>query len=200
MRSNEPNVLPIGPGERYDVVVDFSAVPKGSRVVVTNSANSPYPNAAGPDAGLNDRLMAFDVKVPLSATPKATVALGTDLRRDAVANPDLGPVNVPSGTPVRRIMLFEGTDALGRLQTMIGPIDKDPVSGQQGTLTFKDPITEQPALGDTEVWEFYNTTVDAHPIHMHLVDFRVINREGFTAALARQDQHRWLAWRHRDQP
>jgi spore coat protein A len=182
VRPGEANVLPIGPGERYDVVVDFSAVLPGSRVVVTNSANSPYPNAAPPDAGLNDRLMAFDVVTPLNdAVPDATVAAGSDLR---TANPDLGPLTVPAGTPVRRIMLFEGVDALGRLQTMLGPIDKDPVSGLQGTQTFKDPITEHPALGSTEVWEFYNTTVDAHPIHMHLVDFRVINREGFTAALA----------------
>jgi spore coat protein A len=159
-------------------------VPAGSRVLVTNSANSPYPNALPPDVGFNDRLMAFDVVTPLSpAVPNATVVSGTDLRTDAVNNPDLGPVVVPPGTPVRRIMLFEGTDAFGRLQTMIGPVDPDPVTGQQGTLTFKDPITERPALGSTEVWEFYNTTVDAHPIHMHLVDFRVVDREGFTAAL-----------------
>ncbi len=38
-------------------------------------------------------------------------------------------------------------------------------------------------LGTTEVWEFYNTTVDAHPMHMHLVDFRVIDRQNFTGLL-----------------
>jgi spore coat protein A len=31
------------------------------------------------------------------------------------------------------------------------------------------------------VWEFWNTTVDAHPIHMHLVKFRVLNRQVFSA-------------------
>ncbi len=185
VRSGEANVLPIGPGERYDVVVDFTGIPAGSRVVVTNSANSPYPNALPPDAGLNDRIMAFDVNVNISATPNATVAARTDLRRDPTNNPDLGLVEVPAGTPVRKIMLFEGVDALGRLQTMMGPAD------ERGTQTFKDPVTEtvvrtlQPdgTVSATEVWEFYNTTVDAHPIHMHLVDFRVINREGFAAAL-----------------
>jgi spore coat protein A len=38
-------------------------------------------------------------------------------------------------------------------------------------------------VGTTEVWEFYNTTVDAHPMHMHLVDFRILDRQTFTGTL-----------------
>ncbi len=41
---------------------------------------------------------------------------------------------------------------------------------------WDDPITENPALGATEVWEIYNFTVDAHPIHIHLVQFEVVGR------------------------
>jgi spore coat protein A len=176
-----PGVFAIGPGERYDLIVDFSAVPPGSRVYVTNTARSPYPDAAPPENKLTDRVMAFDMTLPLDpAVPNASVAIGTDLR---TVNPDLGPVTIPTGTQTRRILLFEGTDALGRLQTMLGPVDLDTATGQQGTLTFKDPITERPALGTTEIWEFYNTTVDAHPMHMHLVDFRVLDRQTFTGVL-----------------
>jgi spore coat protein A len=176
-----PGVFAIGPGERYDLIVDFTAVPLGSRVVITNTARSPYPDAALPQNALTDRLMAFDVVTPLNAAvPNATVAIGTDLR---TLNPDLGPVTIPPGTPVRKILLFEGTDALGRLQTMLGPVDLDTATGQQGTLTFKDPITERPGVGTTEIWEFYNTTVDAHPMHMHLVDFRILDRQTFTGVL-----------------
>ena len=54
---------------------------------------------------------------------------------------------------------------------------------QQGTLFYRDPVTENPGVGDTEIWEFYNATVDAHPIHMHLVDFRILNRQDFDAAV-----------------
>jgi len=180
VRPGTPGVLPIGPGERYDVIADFTNVATGSRVVVTNSANSPYPNADPTDAGLNDRLMAFDVTLARNtAIPNATVQIGTDLR------PVSGPLPNPRTrrVPVRKILLFEGTDGLGRLQTMLGPVDPDPVTGQQGTLTFKDPITERPGVGTSEVWEFYNTTVDAHPMHMHLVDFRVLDRQTFTGTL-----------------
>jgi FtsP/CotA-like multicopper oxidase with cupredoxin domain len=41
-----------------------------------------------------------------------------------------------------------------------------------------DPISENPALGDTELWEIYNTTADAHPMHIHEIAFEVVNREG----------------------
>ena len=37
-------------------------------------------------------------------------------------------------------------------------------------------VTENPTVGDTEIWEMYNFTADAHPIHMHLVRFEVIGR------------------------
>ncbi len=49
-------------------------------------------------------------------------------------------------------------------------------------LRWGDPITENPKLNDTEVWEIYNTTADGHPIHLHLVGFEVVNREDLDAA------------------
>jgi FtsP/CotA-like multicopper oxidase with cupredoxin domain len=40
-------------------------------------------------------------------------------------------------------------------------------------------VTEAPIFGDTEDWEIYNFTEDAHPIHLHLVRFQVIGRQMF---------------------
>ncbi len=42
---------------------------------------------------------------------------------------------------------------------------------------WMDPVTENPAVGDTEVWEYYNATADAHPMHIHEVAFQVVNRQ-----------------------
>ena len=42
-----------------------------------------------------------------------------------------------------------------------------------------DDVTENPAVGATEVWEIYNFTADAHPIHVHLVQFQVVNRQAW---------------------
>ncbi len=41
-----------------------------------------------------------------------------------------------------------------------------------------DAVTENPGVGDTEIWELYNTTADAHPMHVHEVTFEVVDREG----------------------
>ena len=42
---------------------------------------------------------------------------------------------------------------------------------------WMDPVTENPAVGATEVWELYNATGDAHPMHVHEVVFEVVNRQ-----------------------
>jgi FtsP/CotA-like multicopper oxidase with cupredoxin domain len=47
---------------------------------------------------------------------------------------------------------------------------------------WREAITELPRLNDTEIWEIFNTTADAHPIHLHLVRFEVVNREDLNAA------------------
>jgi hypothetical protein len=41
------------------------------------------------------------------------------------------------------------------------------------------PITESPELGSTEIWEIANLTPDTHPIHLHLVEFNLLNRQQF---------------------
>jgi FtsP/CotA-like multicopper oxidase with cupredoxin domain len=39
--------------------------------------------------------------------------------------------------------------------------------------------SELPKEGETEVWEIVNTTADAHPIHLHLVQFQLLNRQNY---------------------
>jgi hypothetical protein len=41
-------------------------------------------------------------------------------------------------------------------------------------------ITEYPRLGTTEIWRFINDSGVSHPMHMHLVMFQVLDRDGFT--------------------
>ena len=175
---NEPvplTTLSIAPGERADVIVDFARM-RGQTIVITNGANAPYPGGDPVDPLTAGQVMAFRVSRPLSSV--ADRPIPTYLR------PLLGDVRMPN-MPVRKrkILLFEGTDSRGRLQTMAGIVDPSRPS-MDGTLVFDDPITENPQVGDTEVWEFYNTTADAHPIHMHLVDFRILNRQAFTGTIS----------------
>lgn len=50
-------------------------------------------------------------------------------------------------------------------------------------MHWNDAVTETPAVGTTEVWELLNTTGDGHPIHVHLVQFQVLNRQPFDTYL-----------------
>jgi spore coat protein A len=49
-----------------------------------------------------------------------------------------------------------------------------------GTVTlWSSPLVTNPAINATETWELWNWTEDAHPIHLHLVKFKVVNRQPF---------------------
>jgi spore coat protein A, manganese oxidase len=164
-------MLSIAPGERADVIVDFARM-FGQTIILGNSANAPYPGGDPVDPATAGQVMAFRVVRPLSRVADRPIP--------SYLRPLLGDVPMPFHIDrTRKILLFEGTDKMGRLQTMAGIVDPSrPLL--DGTLVFDDPITENPRIGDTEIWEFYNTTADAHPIHMHLVDFRVLSRQPFS--------------------
>jgi len=166
--------LSMAPGERTDIILDFARM-QGQTIILGNTAPAPYPDGDPADPATNGQLMAFRVNQPLSRV--------ADRPLPSFLRPVSGPVpEITRPVRTRKILLFEGTDSRGRMQTMGGIVDaRRPALN--GTLVFTDPITENPQLGDTEIWEFYNTTGDAHPIHMHLVDFRVINRQAFEGTI-----------------
>ena len=60
------------------------------------------------------------------------------------------------------------------------------VGPMQGSIAWHSPTTENPALGSTEIWEIYNATGDAHPVHLHLVNFEILDRHEFTADVENQ--------------
>jgi FtsP/CotA-like multicopper oxidase with cupredoxin domain len=76
------------------------------------------------------------------------------------------------------------TDAMGPRQARLGIMTIDPLTGNllAQNLKWGDPVSEFPLLNSTEVWEIFNTTVDAHPIHLHLVRFEVVNRQDLDPA------------------
>jgi FtsP/CotA-like multicopper oxidase with cupredoxin domain len=69
------------------------------------------------------------------------------------------------------------------------PITGEPTEYEGGPLevlvnnsTWGRAITETPTEGATEIWELVNLTADAHPIHLHLVQLQLINRQAFSVS------------------
>ena len=55
-------------------------------------------------------------------------------------------------------------------------------AGEGDPLPWMHAVTESPSAGDTEVWAIHNFTQDAHPIHIHLVQFEIVEREDASGA------------------
>jgi len=80
---------------------------------------------------------------------------------------------------IRRLSLNEltsGTFADAPTEGMLGTVNAD---GTAAPLPWMAPVTENPRRGATEIWEFRNFTGDAHPIHVHQVQFQVLDRRPF---------------------
>jgi len=67
----------------------------------------------------------------------------------------------------------------GPAEAHLGTVAGDPNVAPGGWThqMWEDPVTENPAVGVTEIWELYNATADAHPMHVHEVTFEVVNRQ-----------------------
>ena len=68
----------------------------------------------------------------------------------------------------------------GPREAVLGQVGPD---GLGVPLEWAHEITETPAVYETEIWEIHNFTEDAHPIHPHLVQFQLVNREDKTTGL-----------------
>jgi FtsP/CotA-like multicopper oxidase with cupredoxin domain len=183
------DTLLIGPGERYDIIVNFAGFGPGDRIVMENiGGDAPFGGAFGdaldpadlfPDRQ-TDRIMAFDVTKPLG--PNAPHFDPRAVRGQYRGN--ARPVQ-----KVRKVALFEGRDEFGRLQPMLGTAE--PVADASGAIVngannWHMPTTENPRLNATKIWEIHNATEDAHPVHLHLVNFEVLTRQPYTADLIDQ--------------
>jgi len=176
--ATQTDVLVFEPGGRYDLIIDFSdPALAGMRLIMENIAGDvPFggaPEEEVPEDDLfpdrqTDRVMAFDVVMALDPTVPSGFDPSTIARY--AGNPE--PVD-----RIRKLALFEGTDEFGRLQPLLGTVNDDRTATPHAWF---QPATETPALGSTEVWEIYNFTADAHPIHLHLVNFEVLDRAKFT--------------------
>lgn len=162
------DTMTLAPAERADVVVDFSGLRPGTEILMTNSANAPFPGGDPVDPDTTAQVMKFVVgrlKTPDHSVP---MSAQLDLRPN---NPmvDLRPTAVPGQVPIRRLTLNEIEGDGGPLMVLVN-------NTRWGATT-----TENPRVGATEIWEIANLTEDAHPIHLHLLQFQMINHQAFDA-------------------
>ena len=94
------------------------------------------------------------------------------------------PGPLPYTGPVhRQLSLNEDFDEYGRLIQTMGTFTQNGFNNQNlptWGLPYLSAPTENPAAGSIEVWQIMNLTMDTHPIHFHLVNVQLIQRQPFT--------------------
>jgi FtsP/CotA-like multicopper oxidase with cupredoxin domain len=194
----------IAPGERYDVIVDFTGL-GGQNITVTNDATAPYPGGLSPvpyvdpvlcaatggncpaDQPTMFNIMRFNV---------GAAAIGVDTScNPAVAGQCVRPANmvaltdkngnIAAGVKIdkkRQLILkeYEDPTTLAPREVLVNNTKFDGRLSPSINAEFgSDGISELPQQGSTELWEIINLTMDGHPMHLHLTQFQVVNRESF---------------------
>lgn len=169
------NQLLMGLAERADLIVDFTNVPAGNYTLLNEGPDEPF------GGGLPD--FDFDSADPLTTGLIMEFRVGPALTPDSstpaefLQLPALAPLPTPSVTRPLALMEQMSANWDGPAAAMLGTVDN---AGMAMHKMWMDPVTENPALGAVEVWEFYNFTADAHPMHVHEVAFEVVDRQPIT--------------------
>ena len=153
----------MGPAERCDLVVDFSAF-AGRSVVLDSAAqqtSSPLGPALAPASAPDEQLMQFRVRPALTQGVGAPRALPPRL----LALPEW--TEELSAQPDRVFVFGQGVDTSGRRVWTINGAPYD-----------HEAIAARPELGSTETWLLVNLTQQSHYIHLHAVDWKVVSRNG----------------------
>lgn len=156
----------LAPAERAEVIIDFTNL-KGGKIILRNDAPYPFPDGDPVDADTVGTVMEFRVNFPLSSLDTSVIPhyMMPFLKR-----------KVQTASKFRFLTLTEKKDQYGRELMMLD--DKD----------WDAPITENPRLGQTEVWYLINLTNEVHPIHLHLVDLQLIDRRPFNVEKYKQER------------
>ncbi len=143
--------------ERIDILIDFSDLAPGTKIILKNSANAPFPGGDPPDANTGV-VMQFTVQDSPVVHPKPLPAT---------------LITVPTLTPTPNI----GNPKLFTLNEKEDPVSGNPLGVFIDGRHFDADVTEIPRAGVTEEWYIQNLTQDAHPIHIHLVEFQLEDRQ-----------------------
>lgn len=195
------NELLIAPAERVDLIVDFTNIPKGTQLYLINEGpDEPFGGGRAPlnfafaDPATTGQVMQIVVGLagcdtstpPASLTLPARTKLGAASKTRTVSLNEAESETVPVVVHTDRSIVYAPNDPaavpFAPVEALLGTANV-----VQGVITptrreWMDAITENPDLGATEVWEIYDFTADAHPIHIHQTQFEVINRQAITIA------------------
>lgn len=147
--------LLLGPSERADIIIDFSKF-DDDEIVFLNDANIPYPNGEKVNEHTS-KVMQFKLIDSKGIDKSCIPSILNNIQNPATIKVD----------NTRKIFLVHNKDRFNRERMLLN------------NKTWFDKVDLTPKFGTTEVWEFYNTTMKSHPMHIHLVSSQILNIQNF---------------------
>lgn len=179
----------LAPGERADIIIDFAGK-AGKTFTLVNTAAAPFPTGDIPDPATNGQIMQFRVNLPLWGADRSynPAAPRTSLRAQPVVKLDPATTGRKPDQK-RQLTLVEVVTDSGPIEVLVNNTtftgiregSNPPTPVPDSTSNANVSATEAPRVGSTEVWEIVNLTADAHPMHLHLAQFQILNRQAFNA-------------------
>ncbi|MFI7063584.1 multicopper oxidase family protein [Kribbella sp. NPDC050124] len=168
--------LLMAPAERVDAIVDFTGLPPSTELYLVNlGPDEPFGELTDPPEPFADPETTGQV-MKLVVVPPAS--RDTSLPPDRLRLPAFKALGAASTT--RAVSLTEEASTVpgfdGPIAAKLGTMDDN---GVPVALGWDDAMTENPATDAIEIWELHNFTEDAHPIHIHEVQFQVVDRRPF---------------------
>lgn len=153
--------LTLAPGERADLLIDFSGYAAGPSIILRNNAPVPFPD--GPRNVNRGGL-------PLKEIMRFTVGSAAGFSGPIPSTLRETPI-IPLAQPVkvRDVSLVEIMDME----------HNEPLMARLNNLPWDTDQIEDPIVDTVEQWNIINTTGDTHPIHLHLVQFQLLSRQKF---------------------
>ncbi len=146
-------------------------------VVVAPDANTP-PETSTPPANLVMNSEPANT-LPVKATRRAAL-IENDSKKLCVTVDAIGAITVVGSFPTPQADLATACKGINPASIPFGPTEVfvgTMVGGVPQQQAWADPVTEAPTKGDTDIFEMYNYSVDAHPMHLHGARVQVVNRE-----------------------
>ena len=138
----------LSPSERAEILIDFSKLEVGSKIIMTNNALAPYPVGPLPDPETVGQIMQFTVT---SCNTCNSYCIPERL--------NAFPTLIPDSPTQFQTLLFANNFVM--------------LNGQR----FNAPPSEIAEVGSTVEWDIVNFNFTAHPIHLHLIQFKILNRQ-----------------------
>jgi len=178
----------IAPSERYDIIVDFTGLPVGTELFLINEGpDEPF---GGGSPGTD-----FEAADPATTGQVLKFVVGSLNGHDTSVPPALLHLPTVTGigasTRTRQLSLNEMASNVFADAPTMGMLGTLSSTGKPQPKHWGDPITEQVSRNSIETWELYNFTEDGHPIHLHQVQFQVVNRQPMVGFGPARPPERW---------